>query len=215
MKGTAGPARVLICDDHRIVIEGVERLLADVPWIDYLGSATNGPELLARLEHAAADLVLLDLNMPGMEGSEVMQQIKQRWPSVKVIILTMEDGPAMVRHLMDHGADGYVVKTSGRDELLHAVEEVHKGRKHYSKAVTEALLMQRGATRSGKLGALSDREIEVLGALAEGLTNKEIGDRLFISPRTVDTHRTNIMKKLAVHNVAALVRVAIAAGLVR
>lgn len=209
------PMKIAICDDHRIVIEGLERLLADAEGLAMAGSALNGEDMLELLERTIADVVLLDLNMPGMEGAEVMQHIKQRWPATKVIILTMEDGPAMMRHLMDHGADGYVLKTSGREELITALHAVHAGRPYFSPEITESLLKPGTGPKAGKLDILSKREIEVLAALAEGLSNKEIGQRLFISPRTVDTHRTNIMKKLAVHNVAALVRIAFAAGLVR
>jgi two-component system response regulator NreC len=116
---------------------------------------------------------------------------------------------------MEQGADGYLLKTCGRDELLRGLEAVRQGNRHFSAEITETLLKQRHETVSDGLTALSEREREVLGALAEGMSNKEIGERLFISPRTVDTHRTNLMKKLDVHNLAALVRLAIRAGLVK
>jgi two-component system response regulator NreC len=118
---------------------------------------------------------------------------------------------------MELGADGYLVKNCGREELLLAIRDVHAGRKHFGSALMEGLLAQRQekAAQSGLLKDLSEREVEVLTALAEGLTNKEIGERLFISPRTVDTHRTNLMKKLNTHHVAGLVRIAIKAGLVK
>ncbi len=207
--------RVAVCDDHRIITEGIQRLLDDAPFLTCAGIASSGAELLELLAQCQADAVFLDLNMPGMDGAETLRRIKQRWPSIKVLILTMEDGPATVKYVMDHGADGYLLKTSGRDELLQAVQEAMQGRRHFSPGVTEALLSGRAGVRNGALGVLSERELEVLTALAEGLSNKEVGEKLFISPRTVDTHRTNLMKKLDVHNLAALVRLAIAAGLVR
>ncbi|MCC6839552.1 MAG: response regulator transcription factor [Flavobacteriales bacterium] len=215
MDKPATPLRIALCDDHRIITEGLQRLLNDAPGLACTGMASSGPELLKLLAHTPADLVFLDLNMPGMDGAETMRQIKQRWPSTKVLILTMEDGPATVKHLMEHGADGYLLKTCGREELLLAVQEACNGRKHFSPGVAEAMLSKRTLSGTGPLGMLSERELEVLGALAEGLSNKEVGDKLFISPRTVDTHRTNIMKKLGVHNLASLVRMAISAGLVR
>lgn len=209
--------RLVLCDDHCIITDGLKRLLQDVSWVECVGVANSGHEAIFLLEHVAADLVIMDLNMPGMDGAEAMGQIKQRWPAIKVIILTMNDEVAVVRRLMDQGADGYLLKTCDRDELLRAVETVHAGQKHFSTDITEALLTKRleTAAKDDRLTGLSSREREVLGALAEGLSNKEIGERLFISPRTVDTHRTNLMKKVGVHNVAGLVRLAVSAGLVR
>jgi two-component system response regulator NreC len=138
------------------------------------------------------------------------------WPDVKVIILTMHDEAALVQRMIDLGADGYLVKNCSRDELMLAIRDTHAGRRHFGSALMESLLQQRqeSAAQRGLLKELSEREVEVLAALAEGLTNKEIGERLFISPRTVDTHRTNLMKKLDVHNVAGLVRIAMKSGLV-
>lgn len=207
--------RIVLCDDHRIITDGLQRLLQDVPWASCVGLAHNGPEAIFLLEHIQADIVLMDLNMPGMDGAEAMARIKQQWPAIKVIVLTMNDEVAAVRRLMDQGADGYLLKTCGREELLHAVQAVHAGQRHFSPDITESLLMQRTKAEDPRIEGLSAREREVLGALAEGLTNKEIGERLFISPRTVDTHRTNLMKKVGVHNIAGLVRLAMSAGLVR
>ena len=211
------PVRLVLCDDHRIITDGLQRLLQDAAWVECVGTAASGKELLFLLEHLSADIILLDLDMPGMDGAEAMQQVKDRWPRTKVIILTMHDGPSMVRRLMEQGADGYLLKTCGRDELLRAVQAVHEGNKHFSAEITESLLKQRAevSSRDDRLGAISEREREVLAALAQGLSNKEIGDRLFISHRTVDTHRSNLMKKLNVHNLAGLVRLAMSAGLVR
>lgn len=210
--------RVVLCDDHLIIIEGLQRLLADAPGVECVGAATSGQELLETLQHLAADIVLLDLDMPAMGGAEVLPKIKERWPEIRVVILTMHDEAAVIRNLMEQGADGYLLKTCGRDELLRAVQAVQEGNKHFSAAITEGLLQRRKESihhGDARLRLLSVRECEVLSALAEGLSNKEIGNRLFISARTVDTHRSNIMKKLGAHNVAALVRIAVASGLVK
>lgn len=212
----AHPIRLVICDDHQIVIDGLRRLLEDVAWVQVVGTATGGEELMALLEHGPADLVILDLNMPGLRGSSVMQKVKGRWPGLRVIILTMETSAAMVRHMMQLGAEGYLAKTCGREELLHAIQQVHAGKKHMLTAGAGDQGRATGPiTGTGRLDVLSGREREVLAGLAEGLSNKEIGERLYISHRTVDTHRTNLMKKLGVHNLAELVRIAIAEGMVR
>ncbi len=213
----AQTARIALCDDHRIITEGLQRLLADTPGVECVGTAENGTELFSLLEHIPVDIVLLDLDMPVMGGAEVMQRTKVKWPAVKVIILTLHDEAAVVRQLLEQGADGYLLKTCGREELLRAVHAVHAGHRHFAAEITHALLKERADTigEDQRLKALSAREREVLAALAEGLSNKEIGDRLFISARTVDTHRTNIMKKLGMHHLAGLVRLAVAAGLVK
>lgn len=211
------PIRLVICDDHRIVIDGLQRLLDDVPWVETIGTATGGEELLELLSHLSMDLLILDLNMPGMDGGTTMMHVRNRWPGIKVLILTMDDSPAVIKEVIKAGADGYLLKACGREELLHALREVHAGRRHIPEDVTEAMLAQQRVREqtAGRLATLSRREREVLAALAEGLTNKEIGEQLFISHRTVDTHRTNLMKKLGVHNLVELVRIAYEEGMVR
>lgn len=214
---TATAIRILLVDDHRIITDGLRGLLADVPGMECVGTAADGAEAIHSLEHLPVDVVLMDIDMPVLDGIEATARIKQRWPAVKVIILSMHDGAAMVQRVMDLGADGYLVKNCGKEELVLAIRDVHEGRRHFGSTLMEGMLRQRQETaaRADATKDLSERELEVLSALAEGLTNKEIGERLFISPRTVDTHRTNLMKKLGVHNVAGLVRIAIKAGLVR
>ena len=208
--------QVALCDDHRLVLDGIQRLLEEMPGTECAGAVASGEEALFLLEHVRVDVVLMDLDMPGIGGAEAMVRIKVRWPAVKVIILTMHDEPAVVRNLMEQGADGYLLKTCGREELQRALEAVHQGRKHFSTEITEALLRPVGMSPvDERLEGLTTREREVLAALAEGLSNKEIGERHFISPRTVDTHRTNLMRKLEVHNLAGLVRLAISSGLVK
>lgn len=209
--------RVALCDDHRIVTDGLSQLLSDVPGIECVGTAGNGSEALYLLDHVAADVLITDLDMPDMDGAQLTQRLREKQSPVKVIVLSMHEEPALVQRLMELGADGYLVKSSGKEEMVLAIRNVHQGHKHFSSDLMNALLRQRNDTREGRtlVQDLSDREVEVLAALAEGLSNKEIGERLFISPRTVDTHRTNLMRKLRTHHVAGLVRIAIKAGLVQ
>jgi two-component system response regulator NreC len=209
--------RVAVCDDHRIVAEGLADLLHGAIGVECVGTAANGEEALFLLEHVKADVLLTDLDMPGMDGFELATKVKVQHPSLRVLVLTMHEEAALVQRTMDIGADGYLLKNVGRDELMLAIRQVHAGQRHFGSGVMESILKRPavGALRPAAIAALSDREVEVLAALAEGLGNKEIGERLFISPRTVDTHRTNIMKKLDTHTVAGLVRIAIKAGLVK
>ncbi|MFT3884327.1 MAG: response regulator transcription factor [Flavobacteriales bacterium] len=209
--------RIVLCDDHRIITDGIRVLLEGADGIACVGSTTSGMELLYLLEHISAHVLLLDLDMPEMDGAQVAERIRHKYPELRIIILSMHEEAAMVRKLMDLGVDGYLLKTCGREELLLAIREVHTGHKHFSGALTASLLKQQHVGERGRqlLKGLSEREVEVLAALAEGLSNREIGEKLFISPRTVDTHRTNLMRKLGTHNIAGLVRTAIHAGLVK
>ena len=209
--------RIAICDDHRIVTDGLRNLLSGAADVECVGVAHNGVEALYLLEHIGAHVLLTDLDMPEMDGFQLTDRSKEKHPDLKVLVLSMHDEPAVVKRALDIGADGYLVKSAGRDEVLLAIREVHAGRKHFGSGVMEAFMKQGAAVQQGSalLQGLSEREVEVLTALAEGFGNKEIGEKLFISPRTVDTHRTNLMKKLDTHNVAGLVRIAIKAGLVK
>ncbi len=211
------PIRVLLADDHRIITDGLKLLLADVPDMECVATCANGAEVIETITLLPVDVVLMDIDMPVLDGIAATERIKRAPTSVKVIILSMHDSPAVVQRVMELGADGYLVKNSGREELLLAIRNVHAGQRHFASTVVEGLMKQRqaDATNAGLLKDLSEREVQVLAALAEGFGNKEIGERLFISPRTVDTHRTNLMKKLGTHNVAGLVRIAIKAGLVK
>ena len=211
------PIRILLVDDHRLILDGIQGLLKEMAGMECVGTCANGVEALAAVEHLAMDVVLMDIDMPVLDGIAALERIKRDKPQLKVIMLSMHDEPAMVQRVLEMGADGYLVKNCGRAELMLAIRNVHAGQRHFASALVEGLLERRQerAVQNELLRDLSEREVEVLAALAEGLGNKEIGERLFISPRTVDTHRTNLMKKLDVHHVAGLVRIAIKAGLVK
>jgi two-component system nitrate/nitrite response regulator NarL len=195
------------------VIDGLKALLSDYEGVSMKGEARNGREALDMLEILKVDVILLDLDMPLMGGVDFMKELAKTKHNVRVIVLTMHDEKAMIRSLLDLGAHGYLLKNSSRDELIMAIEGVMDGKQHLSEEVHTVLLTPDKDLRSGKLAELTEREVEILKCVAEGLSNKEIGDKLFISPRTVDTHRTNVMQKLELHNVAGMVRFAIQNGL--
>lgn len=209
--------RIAICDDHRVVTDALRDMLNAVPGYTCVGTMASGSEALFLLQHVRVDVLLTDLDMPGMDGFELLAAVRNKHPDLKVLVLSMHDEAALVRRAMDLDADGYVVKSAGKEELVLAVREVAAGRRYFGGSVADSLLGKSPSAQAGAhvLSDLTEREVEVLAALAEGLGNKEIGERLFISPRTVDTHRTNLMRKLDTHNVAGLVRIAIKAGLVR
>lgn len=212
---TKSQINLLIVDDHTIVSDGIKALLSDVTDLHIKGEAQNGRLALDMLRVLKVDVVLMDIDMPEMNGIDAVKQIKKEMPDIKVIMLTMHDEKAMIRQMKELGADGYLLKNSPKAELVHAIRNVMEGLEHYSDEVTSVLLKpDEKPQREGALAELTEREMEIIQLIAEGLSNKEIGDQLFISHRTVDTHRTNVMSKLGLHNVASIVRFAIQNGLV-
>lgn len=213
-KGNA--IRVAIVDDHQLVIDGICALLAEVPDIVVVGEANSGAELLDRLEGYGPDLVLLDVDMPGMSGRELAEEIRHRWPHLPMLTLTMHQERSVIQGMRQVGVKGYLLKNTSQEELVRAIRRVAQGKSYYGHEVAEALLEPPPAPDNGQVSpaVLTSREREVLVLVAEGFSNTQIGDQLHISPRTVDTHRTNLMKKLGVHNLAGLIRYAFQQGLV-
>jgi two-component system nitrate/nitrite response regulator NarL len=205
--------RILLVDDHAIVTDGIGALLQNEVAYDIVAVCRNGQEALDTLRILKVDMILMDIDMPVMNGIDATKQIKREFSDIKIIILTMHDEKAMIQMLLDSGADGYLIKNSSKNELIDAIENVRAGRQHISEEAHTVLLSRDGA-KSERLSGLTEREVEVLKLIAEGMSNKEVGDQLFISHRTVDTHRTNLMQKLDCHNIAGLVRIAIQEGLV-
>ena len=212
--------KIIITDDHQMVIDGLKSILDNSEGVKVIATANNGRELLRLLEILDTDVVLMDIDMPVMNGIETMQTIKNSNKSCNVIILTMHEERALVKKMTDLGAKGYLFKNSDKEELLLAIKRVHEGGVYFASALTLNLLgaekMEKGSTSEGNVAyMLTDREIEILKLIASGLSNKEIGDQLFISHRTVDTHRTNLMKKLEINNIAGLIRFAIKNGYIQ
>ena len=212
--------RIMVTDDHQIVLDGIKSLINRIPGFRLVGEAHNGREAIDLLKHLHVDVLLMDLDMPEMNGMEATSIIKEKYPVVRVLILTMHNEKALINKVMESGASGFVLKNSSQDELMEAIKKVHSGQQYFSAEVTMTLLSKTEHRTSSNLktpvdlSQLTERETEILRLIAEGNSNKEIGEQLFISHRTVDTHRTNLMKKLAVHNIAGLIKFAINAGLV-
>jgi len=207
--------KVLLADDHQIIIDGLKSLLKNSEQIDVTTEANNGREALRILGLITIDVVLMDIDMPVMNGIDALKEIRKQFSDVKVIILSMHNEAGMIKSLMDIGANGYLLKSCSQTELTDAICKVASGQSYFSTDVTLALLKPNGAPNNEqKNELLTDRETEILRLIAGGFSNKEIGDQLFISHRTVDTHRTNLMKKLDVSNIAGLISYAIKNGIV-
>lgn len=204
------PLNTLIADDHTLFAEGVELILKEIPFITVTGKVSNGQEALRYLNGHKTDLVMMDINMPVMNGVEALREIKKLYPRVKVIILSMHNEHQTIVNVMKEGADGYLLKSADKAEFKTALELVRSGKQYFSNEITKTLMQQH--TREDKVNGnekLSSREIEIIKEVAAGYSNNEIADRLNISVRTVETHRKNIMAKLELKNMAALIRFAI------
>lgn len=209
--------KIILTDDHQIVLDGLTSILEDYQEYDIIGQAKNGKEAIHLVGLLKPDLIILDIDMPVMNGLLAAKEIKENHPGTKIIILSLHQDGAVIRKLIQLGIDGYLLKSSDSKEMINAIEIVRSGRSYFSGEVT-LKLTQKQITLSDdgtiKMSSLTDREIEILKAIAEGHSSREIGEMLFISARTVDTHRTNMMKKLKVTKVVGLLRWAIKWGLV-
>ena len=212
--------RVLVVDDHAVVREGIRSVLERQPGFEVVGEAADGASALKLAKSVNPDVVVLDVSMPGGSGLRTAAELRTEAPEARVLILSMYDNAEYVMEAVRAGASGYLLKDSAATELRNAVTKVHEGESYYSGAVAEKLTAaKRGEldreSRAGQLGLLSGREREVLAGIARGLTNKETGNELGISHRTVETHRESLMRKLRIHTVAGLTKFALETGLVK
>lgn len=198
--------KIVIADDHKLFREGLKSLLVKEENFEVIGEATNGRELLDLLPDIRPDVVLIDLSMPEISGLEVLQQAKTRLPHIKFIVLTMYDDGQYVAKSVRNGAFGYLLKNADEEELKMAIRQVVlQGKKYFNPHISE-LLINSMAIQQPRTQNLSEREQEVLYLVAQGKTTKDIAHELFVSTRTIETHRANIMKKLEVHNTAELIK---------
>ncbi len=213
--------KILLADDHQLILDGINLLLKDAPDIDIVDEANHGDEVLDVLTRRKIDVILMDINMPVKDGITTTREVKEHYPDVKVLALTMvKEGPIITK-MLDAGASGYILKNTSKDELISAIRKVANGSKYFSSDVSEEMMNNFAATKEKMKAAnatiqkdhLTTREIEIIKLIVEGYSNAEIAEKLIRSPRTVDTHRTNIMKKINVHNIAGLIKYAMANGL--
>ena len=210
--------RVVIADDHTVVRQGIRGVLEDIDGLSVIGEAGDGEEALSLVRELDPDVVVLDVNMPGRTGLDVAGTLRDEGTASRVLILSMHDDPEYVLQAVRAGADGYVLKDVAPSELRDAVRAVHEGREYFTARVTQQLSVglrkeiEEEQLRT-RLDSLTRREREVLLLVADGLTNREIGEKLDISPRTVETHRERVMGKLRIRTVAGLTRFVVEHGL--
>jgi DNA-binding NarL/FixJ family response regulator len=202
--------RILIADDHPIVRRGLQQILADEPDMAVAGEAQTGPEALQLLRQQEWDVLVLDLNMPGRSGLEVLQVVRDKWPRLPVLVLSIHPEEQFGLRVLKAGAAGYLTKDAAPEELVQAIRKVHGGGKYVSRSLAEALAR---AVEDGAAGppheALTDREYQVLCLIATGKTVKAIADQLCLSVKTVSTYRTRLLEKMRLRNSAELTHYAI------
>lgn len=211
--------KLLLTDDHKLFRDGVKALLTEDETIEITGEAGSGSELLELLASVPADIVLLDMSMPDMDGLETINLLRQQHPDVKVLVLSMLDSAWHVHQMLEVGAAGYLLKNISKEELLEAIRLVASGMRYISPNLTVNFLrkanhaapapLQEQGSNGKHYKELSKRELEVLNLISEGFTNAEISEKLFTSKRTIETHRQNLLEKTHTRNTAALIKFAV------
>jgi len=210
--------RVLLADDHKIFRDGVRSILEKEKDMEVVDDAANGQEVIEKIESLEIDVLVLDIDIGKPNGIEITEMVSKNYPEVKILILSMMGLHDFVIQALEKGAIGFLLKNTGKDEVLTAIRSVSKGDSYFSREVSAILIeqLQKPASSRKKNAEIpiSPREIEVLRLIAQEFSNSEIAEKLFISIRTVDTHRRNLLEKLGAKNTAGLVRFAIQKGLV-
>jgi DNA-binding NarL/FixJ family response regulator len=211
--------RIVIAEDHVILRQGLKSLMDSHDELEVVSEAGDGLEAIRAVEKETPDLLLLDLNMPRMDGISVIRDINKRFPETKIVVLTMHKNEEYILEAFQSGADGYCLKASSHDELMIAIRHVLSGKFYVSPEISEKVLEgylegQKTIKEKSSWDTLTPREREVLKLVGEGYQNKEIADYLCISVKTVEKHRANIMQKLDLHSASALTAYAIEKGLV-
>jgi DNA-binding NarL/FixJ family response regulator len=199
--------KVYIVDDHAVVIEGIYSLLQREKNIELAGYASNADNCLQYFTNHTADVILMDISLPGMNGIELCKMIKKNYPGIMILALSTFNQGTFIRKMMESGASGYLLKNAGKQEIIEAIKIVMKGKTYLSFDAGKAL--KSDTQQQSTIPSLTKREKEVLAYIAEGLTNTQISEKLFISIDTVDSHRKNLHTKLNVNNTAMLIRFAV------
>ena len=209
--------KVLLADDHQLFREGIATLLFSAENIEVIAQAEDGIEAVEKVKHFKPDVVLLDIAMPRMNGIEATKKIKSLYPAVKIITLSMHSDKQYVKGVLEAGADGYLLKNCTYRQLTEAIQSVYDGKKYLSQDITEMVIngyLSPSATNESEFGNLSEREKEIFMLYARGKSTREISDQLFISVKTVNTHKQNILSKLKLTSNTELVKFALKNGLI-
>ena len=197
--------KLFIVDDHYMVIEGIHSLLQHEKDIDWMGHASNAASCLSFLLHEKPDVILMDINLPDKNGIDLCKEVKEKYPSIYILGLSTFNQQSFIEKMITNGASGYLLKNATQQELMEGIHTVMQGKQYLS---FDAAVAIRKTDADNEAPIITRREKEVLELIAEGLTNNETAERLFISPSTVDTHRKNLLAKFGARNTASLVKIA-------
>ena len=206
---------ILIADDHKMFVDGIDSILAEAEDIQVVARCYDGESVFELLKTNKIDLILLDVNLPKMNGIEVCKKLFPIQPDIEVLALSMFNEESFVTEILNNGAQGYILKNTGRIELMKAIRTVYSGTSYFSEAVTQTIMKslvknnQTEDSQKASIPKVSRREKEVLGLIIKEFTTQEIADQLFISLKTVESHRSNLLAKLNARNTAGLVRIAL------
>jgi two-component system nitrate/nitrite response regulator NarL len=211
-KKTKTPMRVVLVDDHAIMLDGIKGILSKVEDLEVVHTANRAEDALNYFKSNQADMLITDFNMPGMDGLALIHAVKRILPSIKIIVLSMHDEVHLTKEILKSGVNGYVLKKDTQQELLTAIQEVQQGRVYLSNDINKLLIRNLDQPEDGKL--LTDREREIVKLIAKEYNNKEIAEELFISERTVETHRKNIFRKTGTSSLVGLIKFAYSNNLI-
>lgn len=202
--------QLLLVEDHPLVIQGISAMLSDNEEIECSGIFKNGRDLLYKLKSFQPDVIVMDINLPDYSGIDLCKEVKEQYPVIKIVALSINNQPGIIKKMMDNGANGYVLKDAEQHEIINAIKTVAKGKQYFSQS---AVALLKTPENKG-LPPLTRREREVLEKIAEGLTNQQIAHQLFVDVSTVNSHRKNLLAKYNVQNTAALIKLAITEKLI-
>lgn len=195
----------MLVDDHRILLDGIKQLLQAEPDMEVVAEATDARMGMNLLSFLPVDILVSDLNLPDVQHTDFIQEVRKKFPALKVLVLSMHDESELLRDVLKTGVEGYVLKSNSREELVRAIRQIHLGERYLSPEVSLKLLEQEQRNHNS---VLTDREIEIVRLIAKEYSNKQIADALFISERTVESHRKNIFRKSETHSVVGLIKYA-------
>jgi DNA-binding NarL/FixJ family response regulator len=206
--------KIILVDDHRIFRDGIKSLLSDEDYVEIIGDVSGGDELLELLEKVTPDIIIIDITLQGLSGIDISKELASLYPDIKIMVLSMHTKEEFVINAINAGIKGYLSKDTSREELLEAIKTIYDGGEYFSKLISDIFLksyINKFKTEQHFIEnkELTKRELELLKLFATGLSNKEVADKLCISSKTVDCHKSNIMKKLKLKNSAELVLYAV------
>lgn len=201
---------ILLVEDHSLITEGIKGMLVKEKEMNCAGVFTNGTDLLQKLKSFVPDVIVMDINLPDINGIELCKKVKDKYPAINILALSINNQPGIVRKMIENGATGYVLKDAAEHEIIAAIKAVSKGKEYFSQSAT--LLLRNDS--SNILPSLTRREKEILEKIADGLTNQQIAEALFVDISTISSHRKNMLSKYGVNNTAALVKLALTEKLI-